>query len=126
MVHQRDQMHQRAVAVWGELRQARRDPFTTSLVIAESHGLITRRLGIEAGLRFLDAFAGGRARHVVWVDEELAWSAVDHWFRRHRDKAFRLTGAVSFEVMDREGLREAFTFDRDFEQAGFRLLAVSG
>jgi len=123
MVHQRDHMHQRAVAVWRELQQARRDPFTTSLVIAESHGLITRRLGIEAGLRFLDALAGGRARQVVWVDEELAWSAVDHWLRRHRDKTFSLTDAVSFEVMEREGLREAFTFDLDFERAGFRCLA---
>lgn len=123
-MHGRDQAHERAVLAWQSLQAARREPLTTSLVIAESHGLIARRIGVAAGLRFLDAFTGAQERHVVWVDEELVRRAVDRWLRRHRDTAFSLTDAASFEVMEREGLRDAFAFDLDFERAGFTCLAV--
>jgi predicted nucleic acid-binding protein len=118
-LHARDQAHTRAKGLWRKLQAADRPPITTSLVIAETHGLIARRVGVPAGLGFLDAFAGGRGRHVVWVDENLARDATERWLRRYRDQPFSLTDATSFEVMRREGLREAFTFDQDFERAGF-------
>jgi predicted nucleic acid-binding protein len=91
-------------------------------VLAESHGLIARRLGVEAALVFLDAFATPRDRRIVWAEEELATAAVDRWLRRYRDRLLSLTDAVSFEVMRREGLREAFAFDDDFERVGFTVV----
>ena len=38
---------------------------------------------------------------------------------RRPDKDWSLTDCVSFVVMQQRGLREAFTADRHFEQAGF-------
>ncbi len=39
---------------WREIRASRRDVVTTNLVVIESHALIARRGGVEAGLRFWD------------------------------------------------------------------------
>ena len=122
LVHGRDQWHQRAVDFWRVLQAGRREPITTNLVIAESHGLIARRIGVIEGLRFLDAFGAGRGLTVAWVDEDLTRAAVDRWLRRFADRPFSLTDATSFEVMEREAVREAFAFDAAFERAGFRLL----
>ena len=47
---------------------------------------------------------------------------VDRWLRRYRDRTLSLTDAVSFEVMQHEGLREAFAFDEDFERVGFTVV----
>ncbi len=121
-MHARDQAHERATTVWQALQAARRELLTSSLVLAESHGLIARRIGSAAGLQFLDAFAGGRGRYVAWVDQELTSAAVERWLRRRPDQALSLTDATSFELMQREGVREAFAFDLDFERAGFRTL----
>jgi hypothetical protein len=38
------------------------------------------------------------------------------------DKEWSLTDCISFVVMERDGLTEALTADRHFEQAGFRAL----
>jgi len=40
-------------------------------------------------------------------------------FASRADKEWSLTDCISFEVMQREGLSEALTGDRHFEQAGF-------
>jgi uncharacterized protein len=45
--------------------------------------------------------------------------------RQYDDKAFSFTDAASFAVMQRLGIRHAFTFDRHFQQFGFSVLAPS-
>lgn len=108
--------------VWQSLRGAERELVTTNLVVAESHGLLSRRGGVEAGLAFWDLFRAPRGWRMVWADEELTQAAVERWVRRYRDKVLSLTDAVSFEAMEREGVREAFAFDEDFERVGFVVL----
>lgn len=106
----------------GALLTGRSPITTTSLVVAESHALIARRCGREQGLTFLEILDESSGRRVVWADAELMGAARTAWIARHADKTYNLTDAVSFEVMTREGIREAFAFDLDFERAGFRLL----
>lgn len=43
-------------------------------------------------------------------------------YRSRPDKDWGLTDCISFTVMQREGLTDALTADRHFEQAGFRAL----
>jgi predicted nucleic acid-binding protein len=108
--------------VRAKLSRSRSTLVTTSLVVAESHGLIVRRCGHAKGLDFLKALDEPAAQRVVWADPELVRAARANWIIRHTDKLYSLTDAVSFEVMAREGIRDAFAFDLDFERAGFRLL----
>lgn len=104
------------------LRRSRSTLVTTSLVVAESHGLIVRRCGHAKGLDFLNSLDEPAAQRVVWADPEVVRAARANWIIRHTDKLYSLTDAVSFEIMTREGIRDAFAFDLDFERAGFRLL----
>jgi predicted nucleic acid-binding protein len=43
-------------------------------------------------------------------------------YRARPDKGYSLTDCVSMQAMRREGLRDALTNDRHFEQEGFRAL----
>jgi predicted nucleic acid-binding protein len=47
-------------------------------------------------------------------------------FAERSDKAWSLTDCVSFAQMRDRGITDALTFDRHFEQAGFRLLPGTG
>lgn len=116
----RDQYHASAAVVYDDLLASRGTRLiTTNLVVAEVHALLVRAGGSDAGVRFLDRFHDDPAHDVVWVTRDLERGAVDRWLRPFRSVPFRLTDAVSFEVMRTAGLRRAFTFDRHFEIAGF-------
>jgi uncharacterized protein len=75
----------------------------------------TRRIAAESYLRVR---ADARIE-VGALQSELMGSAVQ-LYRDRPDKNWSLTDCLSFLVMERRGLAEALTTDRDFEQAGFR------
>jgi len=73
---------------------------------------------------FLALLAGVRAsprQRVIPLDFALVQRGVD-LFANRPDKNWSLTDCISFVVMQDEGLTEALTGDRHFEQAGFEAL----
>ncbi len=117
LVHRRDQAHQQAATLWPDIGSGRRDIVTTDLVLAETQTLLARRIGPTAALDFTRRLLA-RPHRIVWNDHDTTVSALA-WLERFESRPLSMTDAVSFAVMDARGIREAFTFDRDFEDAGF-------
>ncbi|MDP9177667.1 MAG: PIN domain-containing protein [Gemmatimonadota bacterium] len=95
---------------------------TTPLVAAEMHTLILRWRGPSAGTLFLETVFETGSHFVVPLDTELIEAAISRWIRRFADKSLSLADAVSFEVMRRERITRALTFDRHFADANFEIL----
>jgi predicted nucleic acid-binding protein len=87
-------------------------------VIAETHALLMRRVGIPAGLAFVQ-----RVRQppnlVIASTAALEARAVADWLERFDDQPFSLVDAVSFEIMAKRGITMALTLDHHFQTAGF-------
>jgi predicted nucleic acid-binding protein len=96
--------------------------FTSSYVVAETHALFLARLGIRQALAFLDRLgrSGVDVVRVTAEDDERAIAIL----RQYDDKDFSLTDATSFAIMERLGIRHAFTFDRHFAQYGLETLSA--
>lgn len=75
-------------------------------------------------LALLELLATDRNVTIVPADAALFERAVD-LFGRRPDKEWSLTDCTSFVVMEQEQIREAFTADVHFEQAGFVALLRS-
>lgn len=90
---------------------------TSNFVVAETHGLILRRLGRRLAAGYLDSLdeSPTSVLRVSEVDERRAREIIV----RYDDKDFSLTDSTSFAVMERLRIPHAFTFDRHFEQFGF-------
>ena len=116
-----DLLHEVASALWSEIYVRGNRLFTTSLVLIEygdgmsKAGRRATALSLRASL--LDA-------ELVQVVQVAPATEVAAWrrFERYHDKEWGVTDCVSFEVMDGLGVREAFTADRHFAQAGFHAL----
>ena len=57
---------------------------------------------------------------LVYVTPQI-WNEAWEMFKQYDDKNFSFTDCTSFVVMRQQGLRDVFSFDRHFEQMGYRL-----
>ena len=118
-----DQNHRRAREIARRHLAAGRTWCGTTMVLAEFHGLHLKQAGRDAARRTVSALLADPAYEWLDPSADLVRAAVGAWMERYGDQAFTLTDAVSFEVMRRERIRQAFAFDRHFVSAGFELLA---
>jgi len=119
-VDRHDQHHDLAVHILRSLARQQALQLTTNVILIEGHGLILSRLGIQQGQAFLRDMERS-ATTVVRVrpaDEERAREII----YQYDDKDFSMTDAISFAVMERLQITQAFTFDRHFAQYGFTVL----
>src|SRR2546426_11532860 len=70
-----------------------------------------------AAARLLRPTLASAAITTVWIDPGQFGSALD-LFQSHQDKRWSLTDCTSFVVMRDLGTDKAFSFDRNFEEAG--------
>ena len=118
----KESVHRAALAAYSTWIGDGTKLITTNLVVAEMQILLSRFLGADEGLRFLDSLYLDTTHEVVFVDRALERAAVDGWLRKYRDKQLSLTDAVSFEVMQSRGIRRALALDEHFQIAGFDTL----
>jgi predicted nucleic acid-binding protein len=115
----KDEHHAAAARAFRKLQARQSLLVTSSFVLVETYALLGRRLGVEAVRAFRADLSP--LLEVVWVDATLHEAGLDRLLK-HRRRQLSLVDAVSFEVMTRRGLGEAFAFDPHFEQEGFALV----
>jgi predicted nucleic acid-binding protein len=113
-----DANHTRAQVTWNGLLDSGAELFTTNYVLVESCALAQRRLGMEATRTLVNDVLP--VIKVVWITENLHQLAVSALLAAGR-RQLSLVDCASFVVMRAEGQRNAFAFDRHFQEEGFSL-----
>ena len=117
-----DGQHSRAEAEWRRLVGSSSGLLTTSYVLVETTALVQHRLGMEA-VGALEQDIRPVLR-IEWVDEALHATGMASMLAAGR-RRLSLVDCVSFAVMTRAGLREAFAFDDHFAERGFSCLPAA-
>lgn len=109
-----DRNHKSAVQ-WGE--QHEQSFLTTDFIVDETLTLLKARGLTHRAISMGEAFFGRGLTEVHFLTRE---EIFDAWrvFRDYRDKEWSFTDATSKVVIERLGLRQAFAFDRHFQQFG--------
>lgn len=117
----RDHRHEAAARLYA----AARIRLTHSYVIAELVSLAnSRKFSREITLNFLSILFDDPTVEIIWVNEVLTKRALE-LLKSRTDKSWSLVDAVSFVIMNDEGVVESLTTDHHFEQAGFIQLLES-
>ena len=119
LLNSRDQFHDRAKQACTE--EAGDFVVTTTWVLAEVADAMTHPSARERCAGFLRNLRHLRNTKIVDGGQVMFWRALE-LFSKRPDKEWSLTDCISFIVMSDEGLTEALTGDRHFEQAGFTAL----
>jgi predicted nucleic acid-binding protein len=118
----RDQNHEIASEIWKRLDQT--PVITTNHVFEETLTLLGRRIGCAAAAGIADLILGSAAIDIIYTSDEDEHAAL-HFFRKFADQRVSFTDCISFAVTKRHRLRTAFTFDRHFLNAGFRVIGLA-
>ncbi|MCG3197310.1 MAG: hypothetical protein GHCLOJNM_01795 [bacterium] len=118
LLNPRDALHRVAL----DLAQDLSYPLlTTTWVLTEVADACAKPPNRQRFTTFVDRLRRDPTATVVGLDQDLFEQGLG-LFRNRPDKEWSLTDCISFVVMEREGLTEAFTGDRHFVQAGFNAL----
>jgi predicted nucleic acid-binding protein len=101
-----------------KLARERRGFLTTDYVVDETVTLLLVRHSDAAAADFLNTIEGSEVIHLEWIGPERFYAA-GALFRKHADKQWSFTDCVSFTTMRELRVRDAFTTDHQFKQAGF-------
>ena len=118
LINRRDSAHEKAVDF---SKTTTASTVTTAWVLTEVADGMSSPSDKDAFLRLLSSLKNNPLCHIVDPCSELFDKGVALYASR-KDKGWSLTDCVSFVVMREEGLSEALTGDRHFEQAGFLAL----
>ena len=114
-----DLNHDAAANAWRELLERDETLVTSNYVIVETLALLQRRASIPTINRFVEDILP--AVGIEWVDDRLHASGVNSLLMTTKSGP-SIVDCVSFAVMRKLRIAEAFTFDRHFEAQGFNLV----
>ncbi len=118
MEYARDQYHSVAINHWNTLSRDSLDLVTTSYVLDEVVTFLASRGYHSEAVSIGNTLLQSSAIQMIHVDQPLLLEAW-RYFQRHDDKRYSLTDCVSFAIMTNLGIQTAYSFDRNFVQAGF-------
>lgn len=113
-----DKRHAEAVSIFPSLLKTCRELVTSNLVVAESYILILKGLGHNAAVSFLEKI-NSSPRIVRLCSTSDMETEAEKILRKYQDQDFSYTDAVSFEMMKRQKIMKAFSFDKHFQTMGF-------
>ena len=116
----KDKYHPQATDFFRQALSTYAALITTNLVIAETYINIRRHSSHDKAIAFLNLIETSSRIQCVWSDQELEMRAREI-LRLYQDQDFSYADAVSFALMQHEGLTDAFAFDRHFHTMGFNV-----
>ena len=118
LLNEDDPAHDRAVL---DHRRTWQTILTTDCVVLELGGALCDPRDHEDFLALYRSLPTDRRIKIVRLTQPLLERGIQR-FRDRADKDWPLTDCIAFLVMEDEGVHEALTGDRHFEQAGFKAL----
>jgi predicted nucleic acid-binding protein len=117
LMNARDPYHKQADAYFQKIIEGKYSIVVTNFVIAETHAiLVGHAKSIPLGLRWLNEVAY-KAFKVIRPSKEDEEGSIK-LLNTYKDKAWSLTDAISFHIMEKLNIKYYFSFDDDFRQTG--------
>jgi len=116
-----DKNHQEAKKLSGKIRREKLEIVISDHILSETLTLIRRKMGFQKALLIGNKLFDSKITNLIIIGEGMLKEGWDV-FLKYSDKDFSFVDCISFAIMKHEGIDTAFTFDRHFEQMGFKIL----
>lgn len=124
LLNKRDRLHTQAVKHYREI--VKKKKITTDAVLIETFNAFSNNKVRHLAVLFIEQIEKSVDTGVIEIvntSGELFKKGVN-LFRLYNDKNWSLTDCISFSIMKEKKIKEAFTNDHHFIQAGFQKLLL--
>jgi uncharacterized protein len=118
LLNVRDALHQQANDVMDKLVRLKTPLVITEFVLLEVADALCTPASRGQTVSFINSLRQLESVKIICVSQQLldeGWA----FYSQRPDQDWGLTDCISFVVMTQEGITQAFTSDRHFQQAGF-------
>ena len=116
---ERDQHHKKAQASWNKISGQKRI-VTSNFVLDETLTYLGRTTTYAFASEVGKSLCASERLEILRPDSEIEFEALQ-LFGKYANKGVSFTDCTSFALMKRARIANAFTFDRHFRDAGFRI-----
>ena len=116
-----DKNHEKAIKIFEDLKKSKMDVYTSDYIIDETITTILARGNHNQSVFAGEALFASEIIKIVYVGPNYFQKAWD-LYKKYKDKEFSFTDVTSFIIMKSFNIGKAFSFDQEFEQAGFEVL----
>jgi predicted nucleic acid-binding protein len=121
LVNQRDEHHQKAQELAGQIISEEVPVVTTQAVLTEIGNALAHPQNRPRAISNIEELRTSPDATVVPSLDDLFQRGLA-LYKEREDKSWGLTDCISFVVMREQGIRDALAHDEDFEQAGCNAL----
>ena len=116
-----DQNHEKAVSIFEEIKSSKIPIYTSDYCIDETVTTIMAKGGHKQSVVAGEALFTSKIIKIVYIYPDYLQAA---WklYQKYKDKSFSFTDITSLVVMKGLNIKKAFSFDREFIQAGIELI----
>ena len=114
----KDSNHLRAKAIMERIKTDRIQMLISDYIFDECITTVLSAIGHRAAVTVGEFMLSSKIVEITWLDDSVKLRAWD-FFKRHSDKSFSFTDCTTFILMKELRVNTYFSFDRDFQQAGF-------
>jgi predicted nucleic acid-binding protein len=117
---EKDQHHDDAASAWEKIQRSGQRLYTSNFVLDELFTLLARRTTYRFAAERARNILDSTAIQILRPERKQEREAIE-LFAKYADQKVSFTDCVSFLLMKEAKIRQAFSFDRHFERAGFKL-----
>ena len=118
-----DYLHPRAIKHFKHINAKNSRLYTSNLVIHETITLLARRLTKKIAIDFIKRIYPDESINIMPVDFNTEQEALKT-FIKYADQDFTVVDCTSFVLMQENGIKRAFTFDKHFKTMKFAVEPV--
>ena len=115
-----DQFHKQSQQSWTKMAKMFHSAYTSNFVINETLTLLARRIDYAFAYRNGQTLYGSRFLTILRPVQEEELKALE-MMQKYADQKVSFTDCVSFVLMKKLKIRQAFGYDKHFRSAGFSL-----
>jgi len=121
IINKSDNYHQVSIDLFNELLTQQTKLVITNYILIETINALSKPEHRRGIIEFINRIEKSPSVNIFKITDELYKSAW-HLYQHRMDKDWGITDCTSFEVMKALSIEKAFTNDKHFEQAGYRIL----